>query len=139
MRLRRARSGARITCLAGLSSCSMETSGHHHQQQQELQSTDAWLRTIFPDTFFHDRDDPPTDGETSQRPFVTLTYAQSLDAKIAGVGGRQLTLSGPQSMAMTHRSVARVLTVVQMVQRAQPFLCLGREGCEPSTTPSSWG
>ncbi|MBW0495018.1 hypothetical protein O181_034733 [Austropuccinia psidii MF-1] len=37
-----------------------------------------------------------------QRPFVTLTYAQSLDGKIAGSGGRQLRLSGNPSLKMTH-------------------------------------
>ncbi|EGG13175.1 uncharacterized protein MELLADRAFT_114818 [Melampsora larici-populina 98AG31] len=40
--------------------------------------------------------------DLSRRPFVTLTYAQSLDGKIAGVDGRQLRLSGNQSMKMTH-------------------------------------
>ncbi|KAI8381214.1 dihydrofolate reductase-like domain-containing protein [Radiomyces spectabilis] len=39
----------------------------------------------------------PTEG-----PFVTLTYAQSLDGKIARKG-EQLILSGKESMAMTHR------------------------------------
>ncbi|GAA5831234.1 hypothetical protein JCM3766R1_002977 [Sporobolomyces carnicolor] len=39
----------------------------------------------------------------AQRPFVTLTYAQSMDAKIAGAGGKQLILSGPESMKLTHR------------------------------------
>lgn len=34
--------------------------------------------------------------------FVTVTFAQSLDAKISGRGGRQLVLSGEQSMRMTH-------------------------------------
>jgi len=37
-----------------------------------------------------------------ERPEVTLTFAQSLDAKIAGVGGKQLMLSGKESMVMTH-------------------------------------
>ncbi|KAJ7170136.1 dihydrofolate reductase-like domain-containing protein [Mycena filopes] len=41
--------------------------------------------------------DPP-----ATRPFVTLTFAQSLDGKIAGAGGKQLPLSGPESMLMTH-------------------------------------
>ncbi|KAI9508347.1 dihydrofolate reductase-like domain-containing protein [Russula earlei] len=36
------------------------------------------------------------------RPYVTLTFAQSIDAKIAGAGGRQLSLSGEESMKMTH-------------------------------------
>ncbi|KAF5312764.1 hypothetical protein D9619_002576 [Psilocybe cf. subviscida] len=38
----------------------------------------------------------------STRPHVTLTFAQSLDARIAGAGGRQLILSGRESMVMTH-------------------------------------
>lgn len=36
------------------------------------------------------------------KPWVTLTYAQSLDGMIAK-HGQQLLLSGPESMAMTHR------------------------------------
>ncbi|KAI0275289.1 dihydrofolate reductase-like domain-containing protein [Gloeopeniophorella convolvens] len=38
----------------------------------------------------------------STRPWVTLTFAQSIDAKIAGAGGKQLILSGEESMKMTH-------------------------------------
>ena len=41
--------------------------------------------------------DPPPD-----RPHVTLTFAQSIDAKIGNVAGGQLLLSGPESMVMTH-------------------------------------
>lgn len=44
-------------------------------------------------------EDIKIDGE---RPEVTLTFAQSLDAKIAGVNGKQLILSGKESMVMTH-------------------------------------
>lgn len=49
----------------------------------------------------------PVPGDSSledefQRPLVTLTFAQSLDAKIAGKGGKQLILSGRESMLMTH-------------------------------------
>ncbi|KAF9946718.1 2,5-diamino-6-(ribosylamino)-4(3H)-pyrimidinone 5'-phosphate reductase [Mortierella alpina] len=36
------------------------------------------------------------------QPHVTLTFAQSLDGKIAGKHGQQLILSGPQSMKATH-------------------------------------
>ena len=45
-----------------------------------------------------------TDWESTDetRPFVTLTYAQSLDGMISKQG-EQLLLSGPESMAMTHR------------------------------------
>ena len=38
----------------------------------------------------------------SARPFVTLTFAMSLDASLALTPGQQLALSGPESKAMTH-------------------------------------
>ncbi|KZV80399.1 bacterial bifunctional deaminase-reductase [Exidia glandulosa HHB12029] len=41
-------------------------------------------------------------SDGARRPWVTLTYAQSLDARIAGAGGKQLILSGKESMLMTH-------------------------------------
>jgi GTP cyclohydrolase II len=37
------------------------------------------------------------------RPFVTLSYAQSLDGCIAAKRGQPLALSGPQSLALTHQ------------------------------------
>ena len=40
---------------------------------------------------------PPADS-----PHVCLSFAQSLDAKIAGTNGQQLQLSCPDSMLMTH-------------------------------------
>jgi riboflavin biosynthesis pyrimidine reductase len=42
------------------------------------------------------------DREGRKIPTVTLTFAQSLDGKIAGRNGTQLILSGPDSMLMTH-------------------------------------
>ncbi|KAI9570344.1 dihydrofolate reductase-like domain-containing protein [Boletus coccyginus] len=42
------------------------------------------------------------DREGERIPSVTLTFAQSLDSKIAGSKGRQLILSGAESMLMTH-------------------------------------
>lgn len=41
-------------------------------------------------------------GPDNSKPFVTLTFAQSLDAKIAGRNGKQLILSGKESLVMTH-------------------------------------
>ncbi|CAO3640070.1 unnamed protein product [Mucor fragilis] len=38
----------------------------------------------------------------NDRPFITLTFAQSLDGKIAKQG-QQVLISGKESMAMTHR------------------------------------
>jgi len=37
------------------------------------------------------------------RPLVTLSYAQSLDGCIAARAGERLTLSGPESMRLTHQ------------------------------------
>jgi len=42
------------------------------------------------------------DREGKRIPAVTLTFAQSLDGKIAGNKGKQLILSGTDSMLMTH-------------------------------------
>lgn len=39
----------------------------------------------------------------STRPFVTLSYAQSIDGSIAARSGMPLPLSGDQSLVMTHR------------------------------------
>ncbi|GJJ70918.1 2,5-diamino-6-(ribosylamino)-4(3H)-pyrimidinone 5'-phosphate reductase [Entomortierella parvispora] len=43
-----------------------------------------------------------TSAASSISPHVTLTFAQSLDGKIAGANGRQLILSGEESMKATH-------------------------------------
>lgn len=48
------------------------------------------------------RDAAPRTVEQQKRARVTLTYAQSLDAKIAGAGGKPLTISCDESMIMTH-------------------------------------
>ncbi|KAF9270693.1 dihydrofolate reductase [Marasmius fiardii PR-910] len=42
------------------------------------------------------------DDLPKSRPRVTVTFAQSIDGKIAGVKGKQLILSGKESMIMTH-------------------------------------
>lgn len=71
------------------------------------------IQALFPD-----ESSPPrglslydTDGDNAvptptslqlTRPHVTLTFAQSIDAKIAGKGGKQLALSGKESLLMTH-------------------------------------
>src|SRR5208337_2984807 len=44
----------------------------------------------------------PEHRRRTGRPLVTLSYAQSLDGSIAARPGRPLTLSGPQSMVLTH-------------------------------------
>mmetsp|Transcript_6431 Transcript_6431/g.15547 ORF Transcript_6431/g.15547 Transcript_6431/m.15547 type:complete len:238 (-) Transcript_6431:392-1105(-) len=42
------------------------------------------------------------EAERHRRPYVTLTYAQSLDGSIAVQRGEPLALSGKESMVMTH-------------------------------------
>ncbi|THV01415.1 bacterial bifunctional deaminase-reductase [Dendrothele bispora CBS 962.96] len=54
----------------------------------------------FLSSFLGRYDDPI--HPSSSRPYVTLTFAQSIDAKIAGRKGKQLLLSGKESMIMTH-------------------------------------
>jgi hypothetical protein len=39
---------------------------------------------------------------SGDRPHITLTWAQSLDSKIAGPGGKRVMISGDESMLMTH-------------------------------------
>jgi len=41
--------------------------------------------------------------QNTGRPFVTLTYAQSIDGSIASSEGNPLAISGAESLAMTHR------------------------------------
>jgi 2,5-diamino-6-(ribosylamino)-4(3H)-pyrimidinone 5'-phosphate reductase len=48
------------------------------------------------------RPGPRLNPDDLTRPYVTLTFAQSLDGKIAGKAGKQLILSGRESMIMTH-------------------------------------
>lgn len=57
-----------------------------------MDAFDAWATAVVT------RDFAARDG-----PFVTLTYAQSLDGSIAAWPGRPLSLSGPESLALTHR------------------------------------
>ncbi|KAF9910802.1 2,5-diamino-6-(ribosylamino)-4(3H)-pyrimidinone 5'-phosphate reductase [Linnemannia zychae] len=51
-------------------------------------------------SFLFEKSFEPKKG--AQRPHITLTFAQSLDGKIAGRLGQQLILSGAQSMTATH-------------------------------------
>ncbi|KAF3768038.1 dihydrofolate reductase, partial [Cryphonectria parasitica EP155] len=50
---------------------------------------------------------PPRPSPSPRQPFLTLTYAQSLDAQLASAPGLRTTLSGPASKAMTHYLRAR--------------------------------
>jgi 2,5-diamino-6-(ribosylamino)-4(3H)-pyrimidinone 5'-phosphate reductase len=64
----------------------------------------------FPDSDSHPLEDylpPPSSYQLSRlnyydKPYVTLTFATSLDSQLAIAPGVQTALSGPQSKAMTH-------------------------------------
>lgn len=52
---------------------------------------------------FDDLQDYEVSRARSSRPFVTLSYAQTLDGSISGRRGERLTISGDESMHLTHR------------------------------------
>lgn len=82
---------------------------------------------------FLDRALDPAEPDDPDFPFVTLTYAQSLDARIAGRGGKQLRLSGQDSMRMTHQCV------VCPPLSSGVALTLGEQACGSCTMPLSSG
>lgn len=56
----------------------------------------------FLDGLFHATEASAASRQGRRRPQVTLTFAQTVDGYISGEQGRQLRLSGDESMAMTH-------------------------------------
>jgi 3,4-dihydroxy 2-butanone 4-phosphate synthase/GTP cyclohydrolase II len=67
----------------------------------------------------------PKAGSAKGRPFVTLSYAQSLDGSIAARRGEPLLLSGSESMMMTHRLRSEhdaILVGIQTVLADDPLL-----------------
>ena len=71
------------------------------------------------------------------RPFVTLTYAQSLDGSIAAPDRRPLSISGEEAMAFTHRLRAAhdaILVGIGTVLSDNPRLNV-RHGEGPHPTP----
>lgn len=72
---------------------------HHHQHHQHHHEGDH---------ADHDGEEEEQDEEEEEdldwkpRPFITLTYAQSLDSAIASSPGARTALSGPATKAMTH-------------------------------------
>lgn len=65
--------------------------------------TDNAVSTFLEDVLYS-----PAHGD-NQTVLVTLTFAQSLDAKIAGINGKQLILSCKESMFMTHMYAILIL------------------------------
>lgn len=73
--------------------------------------------------------------QPADRPFITLTYAQSLDGSIAATPNRQLNISAPLSLNMTHqlRSLHDAILVgIGTVLSDDPQLTVRRvEGPDP--------
>ncbi len=64
-------------------------------------------------------------ASSAPRPFVTLTYAQSLDGSLAAQPGVPLALSGPESRRFTHQLRARhdaILVGIETVLADDPQL-----------------
>jgi len=57
-------------------------------------------------------DHAPEFRKTNGRPFITVSYAQSLDGSIATAGRQQMQLSGPESMRLTHQLRARCQSIL---------------------------
>jgi len=74
-------------------------------------------------------------GTGGARPFVTLSWAQALDGSIAAAPGTRTAISGPESMAMTHRLRAAhdaILVGVGTVLADEPSLTVRfAEGSHP--------
>jgi GTP cyclohydrolase II len=76
-------------------------------------------------------------GGPPNRPFITLSYAQSLDGSIAGSDGHPLALSSPPSLFRTHSLRARhdgLLVGVGTVRTDDPQLTV-RHAPGPSPQP----
>jgi 3,4-dihydroxy 2-butanone 4-phosphate synthase/GTP cyclohydrolase II len=72
-----------------------------HRTQQALLD-DAVPSSRAMDTLLHDLAQARARKRLRGRPFVTLSYAQSVDGSIAIARGQRSTLSGPESLRFTH-------------------------------------
>lgn len=75
---------------------SPSTSSPEEEEEELTHSLSTFLSQIYPQDFT---------SLNLNRPFITLTYAQSIDGKIAGIGNQQIMLSGKESMMLTHKYV----------------------------------
>ncbi|KAJ6257176.1 hypothetical protein Dda_8062 [Drechslerella dactyloides] len=81
---------------------------------------------------------PSSGHEDASRPFVTLTFATSLDASLALAPGVQTHLSGPLSKAMTHHLRAHhsaILVGVSTAVADDPGLNCRLEGADLARQP----
>lgn len=89
-----------LFCLLLLQSCLADPPNHNSSPEQRVNDSIEGIANIIENW----RDA----HETKDRPFVTLTYAQSLDGKIASCNGdgeslsSNLPISGEESLLMTH-------------------------------------
>ncbi|KAI8981125.1 bacterial bifunctional deaminase-reductase [Trametes punicea] len=86
--------------MAALSKCTLPRPPSLLLDLYELAVSADGCPSIFDPS--HEKFLPTPRTSDALRPYVTLTFAQSLDAKIAGARGKQLALSGKESLVMTH-------------------------------------
>lgn len=81
---------------------------------------------------------PPQDTADPSRPFVTLTFATSLDSSLSLAPGTRTRLSGPESKAMTHYLRSRhdaICVGVGTAAADDPALNCRIAGCESQPRP----
>eukprot|EP00903_Cladosiphon_okamuranus_P006781 g6609.t1 len=114
-----------------------------HLSQQQLRRTieDSVLNRLATGIVAHH--EKVERGERRRRPFVTLTYAQSIDGSIAGADKSQVFLSGSESQTMTHglRSIHDAILVgAGTVRQDNPRLNVRHwPPANPSAAPSDGG
>jgi len=60
-------------------------------------------KELISDKEFYERFESSASLVKQEYPYITLTYAQSLDGSISAIRGKPLLLSGKESLVMTHR------------------------------------
>ncbi|RCI09801.1 hypothetical protein L249_4031 [Ophiocordyceps polyrhachis-furcata BCC 54312] len=108
------REGRHVPCLNGPSLMMMGIRRTEEEEEEEDDDDDddddddairfSAARLIFPaeSAALLQRRLPPKTWTSDDRPFVTLTWAASLDGKLSVAPGVRTRLSGPESKAMTH-------------------------------------
>lgn len=79
-----------------------EDEDHRHHHDEEAHNADKAAEQQHQQDDEEEVEEEEEDLDWKPRPFITLTYAQSLDSSIASAPGARTALSGPATKAMTH-------------------------------------
>lgn len=91
---------------------------HNGVKENKPQTPSTYLRAVSPAAETSQLGEQPTSeklqdaqdkttSSRSKRPFITLTWAQSIDGRIAGAVGTRTRISGPETKVMTHYQRSR--------------------------------